>query len=452
MSDAIKTIVILQFENRSFDHMLGHLSLENINPAVDGLQQDLSRYQNFYKGDAYIPHKFTVDTDLTDDLPHEYTDVATQLAWSDIRKKFDMTGFVEAYANKTGRSPNPQNDALGFFGAEHVPITSWLAKTFCVCDRWHCPLPSSTQPNRTMALCGDSSIYNTKTQLISATGNIFDWMNKAKVRWRVYHDGLSFFILYPSLWGHVLGSNFRDYENLYKDFQQEPDETFPQVILVEPSYNDSPHLGPDHPNDNHAPLAIGWGEDFLRRTYEAVAGNPARWGNTLMLVYSDEHGGFYDHVPPPPISYTTKGDEPHTFNSLGPRIPGLIISPFVKEGSICHRLLDHTSVLQLLAEKFTPGTPYSATVEDRRGKGISSISAALDTTLTRVAPAPPQQKITVSSALGDTIAVAPDTEPMRQSFESAALNMLTAHPAETGEKYPELLQWRDVTAKARAAK
>jgi hypothetical protein len=38
---------------------------------------------------------------------------------------------------------------------------------------------------------------------------------------------------------------------------------------------------------------------------------------------------------------------------------------------------------------------------------------------------------------------------MRQSFETAALNMLAAHPAETGEKYPELLQWRDVTAKAR---
>ena len=452
MLDAIKTIVILQFENRSFDHMLGHLSFDNINPAVDGLQQDLSRYQNFYKGDAYTPHKFTVDTDLTDDLPHEYTDVATQLAWSDIRKKFDMTGFVEAYANKTGRPPNPQNDALGFFGAELVPITNWLANTFCVCDRWHCPLPSSTQPNRTMALCGDSSIFNTKTQLISATGNIFDWMDKAKVRWRTYHDGLSFFILYPSLWGHVLGNNFRDYENLYKDFQQESDATFPQVILVEPSYNDSPHLGPDHPNDNHAPLAIGWGEDFLRRTYEAVSSNPARWGNTLMLIYSDEHGGFYDHVPPPPIDYTTRGDQPHTFNSLGPRIPGLIISPFVKAGSVCHQLLDHTSVLQLLAEKFTPGTPYSATVEDRRRKGINSISAALDTTLTRAAPAPPQQKITVSGALGDTIAVTPDTEPMRQSFETAALNMLAARPAETGEKYPELLQWRDVTAKARAIK
>src|SRR6266567_1575495 len=104
MLDLVKTIVILQFENRSFDHMLGHLSYENINPLVDGLKQDLSQYQNFYKGDAYTPFKFAVDTTLTDDLPHEYTDVAMQLAWSNLRKQFQMTGFVEAYAGKTGRN------------------------------------------------------------------------------------------------------------------------------------------------------------------------------------------------------------------------------------------------------------------------------------------------------------------------------------------------------------
>jgi phospholipase C len=117
---------------------------------------------------------------------------------------------------------------------------------------------------------------------------------------------------------------------------------------------------------------------------------------------------------------------------------------------VCHQLLDHTSVLQLLAEKFTPGQPYSATVEERRRDGISSLSAALDTTLTRVAPAPPQQKIMVSSALGDKIDTAPDTEPMRQSFEGAAMEMLAARPGDTAKKYPELLQWKDVMTKARA--
>ncbi|MES1160704.1 MAG: alkaline phosphatase family protein, partial [Bacteroidota bacterium] len=148
--------------------------------------------------------------------------------------------------------------------------------------------------------------------------------------------------------------------------------------------------------------------------------------------------------------YTTKGNDPHTFTSLGPRIPGLIISPFVKSGQVCHQLLDHTSVLQLLAEKFTPGKSYSATVEDRRTNGIHSLSAALDTTLTRVAPAPPQQKILVSSALGDKIDTAPDTGSMRQSFEGAAMDMLAARPEDTARKYPELLQWKDVVTKARA--
>ena len=130
------------------------------------------------------------------------------------------------------------------------------------------------------------------------------------------------------------------------------------------------------------------------------------------------------------------------------RIPGLLISPFVKKSSTCSLLFDHTSVLQLLAEKFTPGTPYSATVEDRRTKGIQSLSAALTATPDISAPAPPQQIIAVKSFLGDSVATAPHGT-MGQSFELAAQGMMAKSPDDTAKKYPELFQWKDSVAKTR---
>ena len=448
MLENIKTIVLLMFENRSFDHMLGHLTYDGINTKVDGLTSPLSQYANIYNATQYAPFRFKGDTFLQKDLPHEMQQVATQLRKSPANGKYLMDGFVEAYINFTGAAPNPKSDPMGFFSAAQVPITSFLASNYLVCNRWFAALPTSTQPNRTMAFCGDSSIDSTKLQLISAAGNIFDWMKAHNVRWRVYHDGLSVFILYNELWKYVLSDNFRDYESMYSDFQSEPDASFPQVIVVEPTYQDAPHFGSDQPNDNHPPLAVGFGEEFLRRTYQAVTCNPARWGNTLMIAYYDEHGGFFDHVPPPSIGYKIKGGTQTQFESLGVRVPGILISPYVAKGSVSQLLFDHTSVLQLLAEKFTPGTPWSATVADRKASGINSISSALTATPDLAAPPPPSDPIFAKTALGDNIAAAPEGD-MGMAFEKAALAMMAAEPAGTQKKYPELSQWKDTAAQAR---
>lgn len=450
MLDNINTIVLLMFENRSFDHMLGHLSYNKVND-IDGLKEPLDQYVDIYEGTNYSPFRFQNDVELSADLPHEMSYVARQLDKSPANGQYQMDGFVAAYHEFTGASPNPQPDPLGFFDDKHVPITSFLGSAYCVCDRWFAALPTSTQPNRTMAFCGDSSIDSTRLQLISASGNIFDWMDRAGVKWRVYHDGLSFFVLYDGLWSHVLGDKFRDYEQLYSDFQSEPDSSFPQVIVVEPTYQDAPHFGSDHPNDNHPPLAVGWGEEFLRRTYEAVTCNPKRWGNTLMVVYYDEHGGFYDHVKPPSIGYTITGGNHTRFDSLGVRIPGILLSPYVAKGSVCHSLFDHTSVLQLLAEKFTPGKPYSATVADRAAKGIKSLSQALVPTPGKAVPVAPQEPIAVKSLLGDSIPVAPKPGTQQDAFEQAARKMMDARPEDTRKKYPELSQWRDMADKIRPA-
>jgi phospholipase C len=313
-------------------------------------------------------------------------------------------------------------------------------------------LPTSTQPNRTVAFCGHSKIYETRLQAIPADGNIFEWLNKNNITWGVYHDGFTFFALYPDLWPYIFTKNFHPYEQLGTDIKNGKQ---PRVIIVEPSYQDAPHVGPDHPNDNHPPLAVGWGEDFLRRTYQALTMNPAVWAGSLMVVYNDEHGGFYDHVPPPSFDSVAAGNAappaPYAFNTLGPRIPAILVSPWVTPGKVNHELHDHTSVLQLLAEIFTPGQSYSDQVANRASQGIRSLSAALsDTTAPNIAaaPPPPAAPIFAKSLLGDTIARAPESE-MGRSLENAALSMIKQNPGDVDAQFPLLNNWKTAVLQAR---
>lgn len=449
LRDRVSTVVLVMMENRSFDHMLGHLKKEKLVPDVDGLGDDFSLYDNVYQGLTFQPFPHNTTT-LSSDVPHEWDYVATQLHNSPVTQQCDMDGFVQAYADFTKTQPVQQPDPMGFFTSASVPITSFLAQNFLVCDKWHCPLPTSTQPNRTMAFCGASEIYDTSSsaRLIPCEDIILDWLERAQVRWRVYHDGLSFFALYQRAWPHVLGPHFRDFEHYFHDMQTEALETSPQVIIVEPSYNDAPHIGPDHPNDNHPPLAIGWGEDFIRGVYQAAAINPERWRSTVMIYYYDEHGGFYDHAPPPAIPYQTQGNPSKAFSTLGPRVPAIVVSPLVNEKAVSHILFDHTSVLQLLAELFTPGIPYSPDVEQRRSQGINNLSVVIGTTARTDIPVMPITPIQVTSELGGGIRIRPENG-VQASFERAAEQLMVAHPDTMKQKFPDLFHWKAAVDEAR---
>lgn len=434
----VQTIILVMMENRSFDHMLGHMTIDNPGRDLNGLRvADFNSYSNDHNGSFFPCYERDNDNELSFDLPHEWDYVEKQLRKNTVNGAYTMHGFVDAFAQSTGTAPNPQCDPMGYFPASLVPVTDFLAKNFCVCDNWFCPIPTSTQPNRTMAFSGDSSIYQTKTQLIPIPWDIFHWMDNHGVRWKVYHDGLSFFTLYDGLWPYVVGPRFLNYSHFAADMAEAPAQGDPQVIVVEPYYEDAPHITPGHANDNHAPLSIGWGENLLKDIYQAITANPVRWAGTLMILYYDEHGGFFDHVPPPRIPYQTIGDNPHQFDSLGPRIPGLIISPFVNASSVCHELFDHTSVLQLLAEKFTPGAPYSPNVATRSSAGIKSIQDALNNSTPAAAPAMPSLDLNPVDTPGQPLTV-PQQSAMGQSLQAAVQHMQSQYPAAVASKFPAL--------------
>jgi phospholipase C len=65
----------------------------------------------------------------------------------------------------------------------------------------------------------------------------------------------------------------------------------------------------------------------------------------------DEHGGFYDHLPPPPAvapGDTAPGSDYNqygfTFQQYGPRVPAVVISPLIPRNLIDHRAYDHASI------------------------------------------------------------------------------------------------------------
>jgi phospholipase C len=460
--DKIDTIAIVMMENRSFDHMLGHLSLDAFDGRADveGLQGapdakgrlEDPQYMNIWGGEIYYPFLFDEDRVLPGDAPHERGPVALQMGELNAGL-YPMDGFAEAYAHKNPLQRTLDPRALGFFGPEHVPMTSFLASEYGVCDHWFSSIPTSTQPNRSMAFSGDSYIDETKLQIIPTNEREFllNWLTEHDVRWRVYHDGLSFFVLFGLEW--LDDERFRSFEELAPDVRGEAEDTFPQVLLIEPSYQSAPHLGEDQPNDNHAPLPIRNGEFFLKNVYDALTANPARWSRTLLILTYDEHGGFFDHVSPPLLRY---GPPEHAkyeeaFEALGPRVPTILISPLVQRAWVCHDVLDNTSVLQLLGEKFGAGS-YSDSVTERMGRGVlKSLSVVLEDREARAQiPAAPDLHLEPPCSVEQQreAGIKPGSDPIEFAFRTVAEKALDERPEATDQKYPYLRKWRE-TEKAR---
>jgi phospholipase C len=240
-----------------------------------------------------------------------------------------------------------------------------------------------------------------------------------------------------------VSDRFRALSALSYDVQHEPPCSWPQVILIEPDYEDSPiHLS-GHASDNHPPVPVAFGEMFLRQIYEALTSNPERWKRTVLIVTYDEHGGFYDHVAPPPIACAPPPGANYTapFATAGVRVPAIVASPMVARGKASHVQLDHTSILLLLADRFAgAGEPYSAAVDARRGAGMSSVSAVLDASVARAdIPILPRAPLVTSASLTSARAAA---TPSQKAFVAALDGFASDQGQPALAKYPEIAHWR----------
>ena len=437
----IETVVIVMMENRSFDHMLGYLSLPDYGrDEVDGLRTEGNPLAPVWPPQFVLPgpHAPFRLPNPREPLPnkmdpyHERFNIEMQLGIPPPGSTtFPMKGFVQSFPDTVNMGGVNRPVVMGYFTGEDVPTTHFFAENFLICDHWFCSVPTSTQPNRLMAMSGISRLDNTRQQLMPEQPLVFKWLTDHGVRWRVYAEGLPFFSLMASQWESIFNANlYRQFINLAYDIKNESAATFPQVIFVEPRYTNAPHI--DTPHDDHAPSAVDGGQRFLMEVYAALTANRDRWMKSVMVVTYDESGGFFDHVSPPNVqTLAPAGVAYPTFNSLGVRVPAFIISPFVEPRSVLHRDLDHTAILQFFAERFGNGH-YSAEVDARMNAGLDSFSAALSLLSAREDVPPPP-----GISPGFTTQAVPQ-DAMSLAFGEELAGMKAQFPDEIAQRFPKL--------------
>jgi phospholipase C len=387
----IQTFVIVMLENRSFDHMVGYLSLPGTGGAppldVDGLRADPAwndAVANLDGKGTPIP-PFRLDplvqkiVDPVHDLPHIATQIATP---PNSGPPAGMGGFIKSYLQSKPAPTDPKL-VMGHYDAVGVPMYDFFAREFAICDHWYSALPSGTQPNRLMAMAGESRISDNAEFLLPDQPLVYDWLNQKKIPWCSYQwAGNPFFTLMWAWTGKIIGSlnsadnlgAFRRFNDPQAGFWQQWNDgaQIPSVVFIEPKYTDDV-VSWAAANDDHPPTGIAKGQDLVRVIYQTLIANRAMWANTMMIVTYDEHGGFFDHASPLGIEDKEGG---YPFKSTGVRVPAFVVSPHVARGQPFHGKLDHTSVLRLLADRFTPGKPYSPSVAARQ-KELAPLSDIL---------------------------------------------------------------------------
>ena len=367
---------------------------------------------------------------VTADPPHDHAAIAMQIGSG-------MGGFVASYMR---RNPPPTNPSLvmAHYTQAAVPMFDFFARNFAVCDHWYAALPTGTQPNRMMAMSGSSPILDNAAVFLPEQPLVYDWLTAHGVSWCAFQSGdfLPFFSLMPrwlpemvtSLAASTFGARGRFRRLTHLREQWTGAGAMPSVIFIEPEYTDGPHSAP---NDDHPPTGIAGGQALLAEVYATLTANPARWRNTMLIVTYDEHGGFYDHVPPLGIGASVGGFQIAT---TGVRVPALVVSPHVAPGVPFSDPLDHTSFLQLLADRFNPGQGYSAEVSARQSR-LGRLSTALTEVPDRdVAPASPHpplsevEQLTATMPQSSGTSDAPGAARTSQAFWNVAQKARSDHP------------------------
>ncbi len=290
-----------------------------------------------------------------------------------------MDGFVDNYMRQAAStSPYDPKAIMHYFTPTQLPVISRLATAFGVSDRWYASAPCETWPNRYFAHCGTAGGWvNNESPTFPYVvprllPTIFRRLGRHARSWNIYfHDAPQAATL-VDLWIKI-PTHFRLFEDFLDDAA---DGKLPNYSFIEPRYYPNPLLS-EMPNDEHPPHNIVHGEQLIAATYNAVRRSP-NWAKTLLVVTFDEHGGCYDHAPPPPA---VPPGPPYTagfrYDRYGIRVPAALISPYMPAGSIIRppgpsdgqawRPFDHTSIIATLERMFDLGasmTPRVATAPD----------------------------------------------------------------------------------------
>jgi phospholipase C len=243
------------------------------------------------------------------------TNFASTLAWESTDPSWSVLPGTTA------------NDMMGVFTPEMLPVLSGLARGFAVCDQWFASAPTETMPNRAFASAATSQGHlDDKTKSFTCP-SIFGALSQRQVTWMIYgYDSDPLTRLTFSDTTSAPDSNF----GVFSDFQTAAQAgQLPSYTFLEPSWSSSG-------NSQHPNYDVSLGEQLLMAVYEALRSGPA-WNQTLLIVTYDEHGGCFDHLPPPAGATppdNSVGEYGFDFTRFGVRVPAVLVSPWVEQGTV----------------------------------------------------------------------------------------------------------------------
>jgi phospholipase C len=369
---SVTSVVVLMLENRSFDHMLGFLYPGSVtpsgqpfegltgtesNPGSDGQPVAVSRIEPTTPSAYYMPGA---------DPGEGYMATNDQLYGStkgpsSSGQAAPGQGFISDFAYTLGwqaKEPSSypivsgtvEGDIMGCFTPEALPVLSALAQGYAVCDQWFSSVPTETLPNRAFACAATSQGHmDDKTRTFSSP-TIFGLLDAAGLGWAIY--GYDDEPLTKSTFTQI-STAAASHFGKFTDFQAAAAAgTLPPFTFLEPDWSSTG-------NSQHPNYDVALGEQLIHDVYETLRAGPG-WPGTLLVITYDEHGGCYDHVPPPwgatPPDNDT-GEFSFGFDRFGVRVPAVLVSPLIAPGTV-YRVpaggtpLDHTSILRTVEQRW----------------------------------------------------------------------------------------------------
>jgi phospholipase C len=414
---ALEHLIVVSLENRSFDQLLGALGSdaawlathpgERINGVGAG-------YENVDQAGAIhrtnpFPSPHARKHVWTPDAPHGADMVRLQIITPQPNNPgSEMGGFVQAFERRHPGVANP-GDIMLHYTRGDVPIAYHFADHFAVCDNWFAAVAGDTFPNRMYAIAGDcggieTTDFNFRFLHEGKLTTVFEEMSRFGDSWAMYSGVLPMGLALPRvrrLCKYTHGAPAGRSRWLSQFAIDVANDKLPKLSWLEPTYywhaNGLPgHLPCDptfgEPNCDHPPSDIARGQQLLRWIYDVLRTHSEVWRKAALVVTYDEHGGFFDHVPPPQIHDEVErnrrldGGFTDRFTRRGPRVPAFIAAPWVRS-RVIHDRFDHCSILKFVCE-WCGIPPWTERIASPR---ISSLDVAFEATVQVTVPPPPPE-------------------------------------------------------------
>jgi len=341
-------------ENNSFDRMLGCMKV--VYPTLEGVDPtaEPSRNPDFPDPRHFFGQLPVAQHSVAQDPGHELDDALRQ-----IHEK--NSGFVADFVQHCPTAPKDERyQIMAYFQRGELPVLHKLAEHFLICDHWFSSVPGPTWPNRFFVHSGTSlghvdmpngffhpgiHLYNQPT--------VYQRLSEKGISWKIYFGDVPQSLVLTHQLKHP--KSYHHHDQFFKDAAG-PEEEFPQYSFIEPYYFGAKQ------SDQHPPTDVRHGEALIASVYNAIRANDQLWNSTLFVLLYDEHGGFYDHFPPPPTVPPDSYTEKFKFDTLGVRVPAILISPWVEAG-VLTTVFDHTSLLKYVTDKWSLGALGNRTAQ-----------------------------------------------------------------------------------------